>query len=115
MGTMQFLRSSLVVLLLLLCGAIAAESNDRTHGHATRLAQVPTLDGNVADDPAWDGIEPFTGFVQLQPDNGAPASQRTEVYFGFTDDALHVGVICFETDPEAITVSIECTSRWTSR
>lgn len=104
---MQFLRSSLVVLLLLLCGAIAAESNDRTHGHATRLAQVPTLDGNVADDPAWDGIEPFSGFIQLQPDNGAAASQRTEVYFGFTDDALHVGVICFETDPEAITVSNE--------
>ena len=26
---------------------------------------------------------PFSGFTQLKPDNGAPASQRTEVYFGF--------------------------------
>ena len=102
---MQFLRSSFVVLQLIVCGAIAAESNDRPHGHATRLPEAPTLDGNVADDPAWDGIAPFTGFLQLQPDNGAAASQRTEVYFGFTDDALHVGVICFETDPSAITVS----------
>ena len=102
---MQFLRSSIVVLQLLLCGAIAGESNDRPHGHATRLPEAPTLDGRVADDPAWDGIAPFTGFIQLQPDNGAPASQRTEVYFGFTDDALHVGVICHETDPAAISVS----------
>lgn len=104
---MQFLRSSFAVLQLLLCGAIAAESNDRPHGHATRLPEAPTLDGRVADDPAWDGIAPFTDFIQLQPDNGAPASQRTEVYFGFTDDALHVGVICFETDPAAISVSNE--------
>ena len=102
---MQFLRPSTVLLALLLDAASAAESADRPHGDAVRLSLVPTLDGNVADDPAWDGLAPFTGFTQLRPDNGAPASQRTEVYFGFTDDALHVGVICFETDPGAITVS----------
>lgn len=105
MDTMQFLRSSSVAIAFLLCAASVAEPNDLPRGHATLLSQAPTLDGNVADDPAWDGLAPFTGFTQLQPDNGAPASQRTEVYFGFTEDALHVGVICFETDTGAITVS----------
>ena len=102
---MQYLRSSSVTIALLLCATSVAEPNNLPHGHATLLSQAPTLDGNVADDPAWDGLAPFTGFTQLQPDNGAAASQRTEVYFGFTEDALHVGVICFETDPGAITVS----------
>ena len=104
---MQFLRSSSATIAFLLAAASAAEPDDRPRGQATLLSEAPTLDGNVADDPAWDGLAPFTGFRQLQPDNGAPASQRTEVYFGFTEDALHVGVICFETDPAAITVSNE--------
>ena len=100
---MQFLRSSSVAIAFLLGAAGATEPNN--HGQATPLSQVPTLDGNVADDPAWDGLEPLTGFTQLGPDNGAPATQRTEVYFGFSKDALHVGVICFESDPGGITVS----------
>ena len=102
---MRFPRTSCALAAFLLCTAHASEPPDRRHGHATHLERPPTLDGNVADDPAWDGLAPFTGFTQLRPDNGAPASQRTEVYFGFTQDALHVGVICHETDPAAITVS----------
>ena len=34
-------------------------------------------------------------------------SQRTEVYFGFTDEAVHVGVVCHESDPADIIVSNE--------
>ena len=98
-------RSSSLLLALLLSTAYAGQSDNHPQGHATRLSQVPTLDGNVVDDPAWNGLRPFTGFRQLRPDNGAPASQRTEVFFGFTENALHVGLICHETDPAAITVS----------
>ena len=102
---MQLLNSSSVLLALLLGTAHASEPDGRPHGHAVRLEQSPTLDGNVVDDPAWRRLNPFTGFSQLQPDNGAPASQRTQVYFGFTDETLHVGVVCHESDPTAITVS----------
>ena len=107
MDTVQFLRPPTVLLALLLGTGGAAESADPPHGDAVRLSQAPTLDGNVAGDPAWEGLTPFTDFSQLRPDNGAPATQRTEVFFGFTQDALHVGVICHETDPAAITVSNE--------
>ena len=94
------------MLVVLIASTVeASEPNDRPHGSATRLGQTPTLDGLVADDPAWREVTPFTGFRQLRPDNGAAASERTEVYFGFTDDTLHVGVICHESDPDAITVS----------
>lgn len=68
------------------------------------LAVTPTLDGNVRSDPAWRGALPLTGFRQLFPDNGAAASRRTDVYLGFTDTTLHVGVVCHD-DPQTLTIS----------
>ncbi len=98
-------RSSFALFALVLSASPAAQSNGQPQGTAARLEQAPTVDGNVVGDPAWAGLTPFTGFSQLRPNSGAPASQRTEVYFGFTDDTLHVGVVCHETDPSTITVS----------
>ncbi len=103
----SFSPSSWVVVLLLLCSAGAADPNTPPAGRATYLPQTPTLDGIVEDDPVWHDVTPFSGFTQLKPDNGAPASQRTEVYFGFTDEAVHVGVVCHESDPADIIVSNE--------
>lgn len=100
------LRVAGVLAALIAAGANAAATDDARHrGQATHLAEAPTLDGNVAGDPAWEDIQPFTEFTQMRPDAGAPASERTEVFFGFTDDALHVGVICHETDPTNIIAS----------
>ena len=89
-----------------LCLATAcASAAERPTGSAVPLAKLPTLDGEVAADPAWRGLAPFTGFTQLQPNNGEAASQRTEAFIGFTDDALYIGVICHEDDPSAVTIS----------
>ena len=91
-----------------LFGALCAagmEISARPEGTAMRLAMAPTLDGDVASDPAWRGLPAMSDFKQFQPDNGAPASQRTDVFMGFTDEALYLGIICYETDPSAITSS----------
>jgi len=82
-----------------------AADDQRPSLRAQRLDVAPTLDGQVRDDAAWAGLEPATGFRQIQPDEGAPASQRTEVFIGFTDDTLYVGVIAYDTNPESIIVS----------
>ena len=91
----------------LLCAGLSAEE-PRAGGprawRAERLAMAPVVDGDVRSDPAWRGVAPMTGFSQLFPDNGEAATRRTEVYLGFTDAALHVGVVCHD-DPEAITIS----------
>lgn len=82
-----------------------AAASDRPSLRAERLTVAPTIDGDVLGDDAWSGLDPATGFQQIQPDEGAPASQRTEVYVGFTDDTLYVAVIAFDTDPDEIIVS----------
>ena len=72
---------------------------------AVRVEAAPLLDGNVLDDPAWDGAPPATGFRQTAPDEGEPASERTEVRVVFTDDTVYFGVVCYDRDPGAIIVT----------
>ncbi len=63
------------------------------------------LDGDVKNDPAWAGARSTTGFWQIQPFEGQPASQRTEVFVGFTEEALYIGAILHDDDPDGIIVS----------
>ena len=72
---------------------------------AYALERAPLVDGDVADDVAWDGVVAASGFRQVRPDEGQPATQRTEVRVGFTDEALYIGLIAFETDPSRIIVT----------
>jgi hypothetical protein len=72
---------------------------------ATVLGSPPAVDGDVLDDHAWSAVAPARHFWQTQPDDGAPASQRTEVRIGYTDTALYIGVIAYDSDPGAIIVN----------
>ena len=67
--------------------------------------QAPRLDGNVLDDAAWAGVQPVSGFRQSAPDEGEPATERTEVRVVFTDDTVYFGVVCYDRDPSAIIMS----------
>ena len=72
---------------------------------AKPLQLAPVIDGDVLGDAAWNGPVPATGFWQTQPNDGHPATQRTEVFVGFTDTSLYVGVVAFDDDPGGIVVT----------
>lgn len=102
-GRRQLLSGFLCALLLATGPGVAyAQGSARPVGQAAKLDAAPIPDGNVLDDPAWQGVKPITGFVQSQPNSGRPATQRTEVFIGVTDSALHIGVVAYDTDPDAI-------------
>ena len=67
--------------------------------------EAPRLDGVVLGDPVWDVAAPATGFRQTQPDEGAPASERTEVRVVFTESTLYIGVICYDRGAGSITIA----------
>ncbi len=69
------------------------------------LTEAPTLDGRVLEDPVWQALPALSGFSQTQPIAGAPASERTEVRIGYTGQALYVGVMCFDVEPDRLVVS----------
>jgi hypothetical protein len=68
------------------------------------MERPPTLDGRV-DEPAWQKTEPVTGFIQQEPHEGEPATEQTEVRFGFDHDHLYIGIICFDSQPQHIVVT----------
>jgi hypothetical protein len=72
----------------------------RLNGEAT----PPTVDGRVNDE-AWTAVEPYATFTQQDPNEGAPASERTEVRVLFDKSHVYVGIICFDTEPDKIIVN----------
>ena len=53
----------------------------------------------------WKGVPASSGFWQTQPNEGKPATQDTQVYIGFTDDALYIAAVLFDSNPSSIIVS----------
>ena len=71
---------------------------------AWRVAEAPRLDGRV-DEPLWQPIDPATGFIQRNPEEGRPSSENTEVRIAFDDKNLYIGIICFDSRPEEIVIN----------
>ncbi len=72
---------------------------------ASALSTAPVLDGEILADAAWQGVSPATGFWQVQPIEGQAATQRTEVYIGFLDEALYIGMVAYDDNPDGIIVT----------
>ena len=57
------------------------------------------LDG-VLDEAFWSRAVPATDFIQVDPDNGQPATEETEVRIVYTREALYIGVRAFDSEPD---------------
>jgi hypothetical protein len=68
---------------------------------AQRIATPLTVDGRF-DDDIYQELSPFTEFVQQDPREGEPASERTELWVAFDDEYIYFAVKCFHTDPARI-------------
>ena len=73
--------------------------------NAAAVEQAPALDGNVLDDPAWAAAAPASGFRQTAPDEGQPATERTEVRIIFANGTIYIGVVCYDSEPSGIIMS----------
>jgi hypothetical protein len=70
---------------------------------AVRVTEPIALDGRL-DEAAWARAPIASDFYQKLPDNGAPATERTEVRFLYDSDNLYVGVRCFDTQPDKLLI-----------
>lgn len=99
---------TLAILAVLVSAAapIAAQSGD-THARrlkALRITGPIVVDGRL-DEPDWHGAEVATGFVQNDPQEGAPASERTEVRVLYDERTLYVGAFAHYRNPEDVVVN----------
>jgi hypothetical protein len=68
---------------------------------AMEAGQQIDVDGRL-DDEMWRAAVFTSDFTQRQPDEGQPASERTEVAFVYSNNALYVGARMFTKDPSSI-------------
>lgn len=68
---------------------------------AVRVPRAPVLDGRL-DDDAWRLAEPVSGFRQVEPRDGAPASAPTEVRIAYDATHLYVAARLHDPDPGRI-------------
>lgn len=68
---------------------------------AVRVSTPIVLDGDLGD-PAWREAVPFGQFIQLEPDEDKPATERTEVRVLFSDEALYIGAHLYDSSPDSI-------------
>ncbi|MEX2284072.1 MAG: DUF5916 domain-containing protein [Gemmatimonadota bacterium] len=74
-------------------------------GPPTASAQLveaaPRIDGKL-DEEAWQRAPLLNGFVQREPMEGEPASERTELRILYDRHALYIGAWLFDREPDGI-------------
>jgi len=78
---------------------------------AVRADRPPRLDG-VLDDAVWQKAPRFSGFTQREPDEGAAATESTEVQFAFDDQALYVAVTFHDREADEIVARMTRRDSW---
>jgi hypothetical protein len=92
---------AVIFLFIILIGVVeSAAQPARPEVRAHRLADGESLviDG-APNEAAWQKAVPATNFLQRDPENGAPATENTEVRVLFDRDRIILGVICFDSEP----------------
>jgi hypothetical protein len=91
-----------VLLIIVGMGRLAvAHTQDRPALRAHAVQEPISVDGRL-DEPAWSQAEAASGFVQFEPSEGAPATQRTAVRVLYGPRNLYVGAVLHDTDPAGI-------------
>ena len=73
---------------------------------AIRLSEPLRLDGRL-DESVYGTVPPITGFFQIVPDGGEPATEETDVWITFDADNVYVSARLWESAPESEWVANE--------
>ena len=71
----------------------------------SKAQNIPTIDGDVINDPAWENILPLTKFTQKSPDEGELSSEKTSVKIMYSNKIFYVSVVCYDSNPKGIVIS----------
>ncbi|NNK49230.1 MAG: carbohydrate binding family 9 domain-containing protein, partial [Gemmatimonadetes bacterium] len=89
-------------------GPVSPESLPRPSLRAFRAQGPITLDG-LLDEPSWELADSTSGTLWLtQPEAGYPAPDRTVIRIVYDDEALYMGAVLYDPEPErAISAGLE--------
>jgi len=101
--------SAAVLLLAQAPAAFAQVSVTRTDDERPRIDAVEVREGirldGVLDDEVWQRARAVTDFVQAEPLEGQPTTERTEVRMAFDGDNLYIAAYLYDAEPDALVVT----------
>ena len=80
---------------------VTRDDRGRATVRAVRLTQPLRVDGRL-DEEVYRTIPAIDGFLQQVPQEGAPATEPTEMWVFFDDDNLYVAARCLDSQPDRI-------------
>ena len=66
-----------------------------------RITTPPRIDASL-DEAVWKTATPAADFIQRDPQEGKPASERTEIRVLYDDNALYFGCMFYDSEPSKI-------------
>ncbi len=87
--------------LLALAASARALAADQPLLEARAISAPIVLDGWLRE-PVWSEAPAAAGFVQREPQAGAPASETTEVRIAYTPSTLYIGIRALDSQPRAV-------------
>ena len=90
----------------------AHEAPDRTLDAVRLQESAPQIDGKLHD-LVWQQAPSFTGFVQREPEEGEAPSEKTTVQFSYDDEALYIGIMAYDSEPDKIVSRLVRRDQWT--
>ena len=80
---------------------VSRDAVGRVTMRAVRVEAPLDLDGRL-DEQIYGDVPAVTDFIQQEPDEGAPATDQTEIWVLFDDDTLYVSARCWAEEPDRL-------------
>jgi hypothetical protein len=77
---------------------ITRDDGGRATIRAVRLEVPMRIDGRL-DEETYQAVPSIGGFIQLEPDEGAPATEKTDTWVFFDSRNLYVSARCWDSQP----------------
>lgn len=103
-NTGSILTAILLITNVLFTTSSFAQVTKKTYT-TTKIQTAPKIDGNL-DDSIWQNKAVATGFTQTIPYNGRPATQKTEVKIVYTNEAIYLGAMLYDSSPDSILMGL---------
>jgi len=75
---------------------LRSQSDPRPVAHAAKRTGAITIDGKLSEE-AWAAATPIGDLIQSVPDEGKPASQKTEIRILYDDAAIYIGARMYDS------------------
>ena len=80
---------------------ISRDASGRATIRAVRVTTPIRIDGAL-DEALYTSVPPISDFIQQEPREGDPATEKTEMWVAFDDHNVYVSFRCWESEPDRL-------------